>query len=48
VAEAFLPYYRYGLIVLPHSGQVKSWIKVKNPASPAMLRIVEGAVSGLS
>jgi ATP-dependent DNA ligase len=23
------------------SGRVKSWIKVKNPASPAMLRIVE-------
>jgi bifunctional non-homologous end joining protein LigD len=27
---------------LPYrSGRVKSWIKVKNPASPAMLRIVE-------
>jgi bifunctional non-homologous end joining protein LigD len=28
---------------LPYrSGRVRSWIKVKNPASPAMLRIVEG------
>jgi ATP-dependent DNA ligase len=27
---------------LPYrSGRVKSWIKLKNPASPAMLRIVE-------
>ena len=27
---------------LPYrSGRVRSWIKVKNPASPAMLRIVE-------
>jgi bifunctional non-homologous end joining protein LigD len=27
---------------LPYrSGPVRSWIKVKNPASPAMLRIVE-------
>jgi ATP-dependent DNA ligase len=23
------------------SGRVKSWIKVKNPASPAMLRVLE-------
>ena len=23
------------------SGRVRSWIKVKNPASPAMLRIIE-------
>jgi bifunctional non-homologous end joining protein LigD len=27
---------------LPYrSGRVKNWIKVKNPASPAMLRIIE-------
>jgi bifunctional non-homologous end joining protein LigD len=27
---------------LPYrSGRVRSWIKVKNPASPAMLRIIE-------
>jgi bifunctional non-homologous end joining protein LigD len=25
------------------SGRVRSWIKVKNPASPAMLRIVKDA-----
>ena len=25
------------------SGRCKSWIKVKNPASPAMLRIEDGA-----
>jgi ATP-dependent DNA ligase len=24
------------------SGRTKSWIKVKNPASPAMLRVREG------
>ena len=26
-----------------HSGRTKSWIKVKNPASPAMLRIQDGS-----
>jgi ATP-dependent DNA ligase len=25
-----------------HGGRVRSWIKVKNPASPAALRIIEG------
>jgi hypothetical protein len=28
-------------IRLHPSGRVRSWIKVKNPASPAMLRIIE-------
>jgi ATP-dependent DNA ligase len=28
---------------LPYrSGRVRSWIKIKNPASPAALRIIEG------
>jgi bifunctional non-homologous end joining protein LigD len=26
-----------------HSGRTKSWIKVKNPASPAMLRVKDGS-----
>jgi hypothetical protein len=26
------------------SGRVKSWLKIKNPKSPAMLRIEEGDV----
>jgi bifunctional non-homologous end joining protein LigD len=25
------------------SGRIKSWIKVKNPKSPAMLRVIDGA-----
>jgi len=30
---------------LPYrSGRVKGWLKIKNPKSPAMLRIEEGAV----
>ena len=31
-------------IVSNRSGRVKSWIKVKNPASPVVLRVIEDGV----